>query len=218
MAAFCLFAQQCPVTADRRGVGLVVLKHPSVRLRPAQNPRFPNLAVSLAASTLIGNADLSIGCSLLRLESHAVKHSADGPLAGFQGGFGPSCDGCFEYFSAAIVPDGDVVSRLRKGGPLHSNPMGDEFSVVLRFLPGPALMSQDVVSRQLDGKVKEEPLHKSPNAPQPPAFLEKGGCNFKSCHTSGPVPYPDLSVLRGEICIVVEAGRQAAGQLWRNPQ
>jgi hypothetical protein len=42
--------------------------------------------------------------------------------------------------------------------------MSDELRVVLRFLQGPATVSQDVLGRKLSGQIKEELFHNTHNA------------------------------------------------------
>jgi hypothetical protein len=72
-------------------------------------------------------------------------------------------NGRFEYFSAAVISDRDVISGLCEVRPLGANAMRDELRVFLRFPAGPALVPQDVMGRKLPGQVKEKPLHRAHN-------------------------------------------------------
>jgi hypothetical protein len=79
--------------------------------------------------------------------------------------------GRFKYFDAALIPHRDVVPWLREIRTLRANPMSDELGMILCLLPGPAVMSQDVVSAKRPSQIKEKPLHGPHNATAHPTFL-----------------------------------------------
>jgi hypothetical protein len=71
---------------------------------------------------------------------------------------------CLEDFQPGLVADRNAVPRLTEGWAFGSNALSYELRVVLRFLPGLALMSEDVLGWKLADQIKEKPFHRAHNA------------------------------------------------------
>jgi hypothetical protein len=71
---------------------------------------------------------------------------------------------CLEDFQPHLVANRDEIPRLTERWPFGSNALSYELRMIFRFLPGFALMSQDVVGWKLARQIKEEPLHRADNA------------------------------------------------------
>jgi hypothetical protein len=78
-----------------------------------------------------------------------------------------------EDFQPGLVADRNEVPRLTEPRPFGSNALSYEFRMFFRFLPGFALVPQDVMRGKLADEIKEKPLHGRINAALKCLFLHK---------------------------------------------
>ena len=83
---------------------------------------------------------------MCRAEWNALKDELPQVPTGFQHPSGRGFDRRLEDFDAALVSDCNVVAGFRERRPLRSNSVSNELSMIFRFLAGPALMSEDIMS------------------------------------------------------------------------